>query len=71
MDILIYNHGNDNKIKFSNNATPFKKLKGATIIGLGSITVNNNENRGGIVNEGSASFKNVTYFLHIDRAFIE
>ena len=71
MDILIYNHGNDNKIKFSNNATPFKKLKGATIIGLGNITVNNNENRGGIVNEGSASLKNVTYFLHIDRAFIE
>ena len=61
-------HGNDNKIKFSNNATPFKKLKGATIIGLtviGSITVNNNENRGGIANEGSASFKNVTSDVEI------
>ena len=52
-------HGNDNEIKIADNATPFKKLKGATITDLtvsGSISLSQNESRGGIANEGEALF---------------
>ena len=61
-------YGNGNKIKISNNATPFKKLKDATISSLtvsGSIILGANETRGGIANEGSASFTNVTSDVEI------
>ena len=64
-------HGNDNEIKIADNATPFKKLKGATITDLtvsGSISLSQNESRGGIANEGSASFKNVTNDVEISTA---